>query len=346
MKGNKYMKTTTNIIYPALALFAFACFGLSPQARAVCQEGCLPTLSTALGEDALLSNFGFYNTAVGDSALASNTFGVVNTAIGAFALASNTSGERNTATGYGALQSNTTGDDNTAFGVDALLVNTSGDENTVIGSLALESNTTGSKNTATGSGALFSNTTGNNNTASGFNALFSNTDGSDNAATGFHALLNNTTGNKNIALGFRAGSDLTTGDNNIDIGNPGVAGESSTVRIGRVGDQTATYIAGTSGATVPTGVAVIVDSSGHLGTTTSSARFKENIQPMDKASEAILALKPVTFRYKKELDPEGVPQFGLVAEDVAKVSPDLVVRDDKGERLHCALRGGERDAAQ
>src|SRR5205814_5445726 len=109
------------------------------------------------------------------------------------------------------------------------------------------------------------------------------------------------------------------------------AGESNTIRIGKVGTQTTTFIAGISGATVPTGVAVIVDGNGHLGTTTSSVHFKEAIRPMDKASEAILALKPVTFRYKKDLDPDGIPQFGLVAEQVEKVNPDLVARDEQGK---------------
>jgi hypothetical protein len=132
-------------------------------------------------------------------------------------------------------------------------------------------------------------------------------------------------------LGHKAGLNLTTGHGNIDIGNPGVAGESSTIRIGRVGDQTATFIAGVSGATVPTGVAVIVDAAGHLGTINSSARFKQAIKPMDKASEAILALQPVTFRYKQEIDPGGIPQFGLVAEQVEKVNPNLVARDDQGK---------------
>ena len=126
-------------------------------------------------------------------------------------------------------------------------------------------------------------------------------------------------------------NDLTTGSNNIDIGNAGVAGESNTIRIGTAGNSDATYIAGISGATVPAGVAVIVDADGHLGTIISSARFKEEIKPMDKASEAILALKPVTFRYKQELDPEGIPQFGLVAEEVEKVNPDLVARDEEGK---------------
>src|SRR5207248_2623746 len=122
----------------------------------------------------------------------------------------------------------------------------------------------------------------------------------------------------------------SNGSNNIDIGNLGVAGESNKIRIGK-GTQKNTYIAGIYGATVANGVAVRIDSTGHLGTLTSSARFKEAIKPMDKASEAILALKPVTFRYKEELDPDKIPQFGLVAEQVEKVNPDLVVRDEGGE---------------
>jgi predicted ribosome quality control (RQC) complex YloA/Tae2 family protein len=143
--------------------------------------------------------------------------------------------------------------------------------------------------------------------------------------------VNNTTGAGNIALGNFAGSNLTTGDNNIDIGNTGVAGEANTIRIGTIGTQTATYIAGIYTTPVAQGLVVKVDSTGHLGTVGSSERFKTEIKPMDKASEAILALKPVTFHYKKEFDPEGIPQFGLVAEDVAKVNPDLVVRDGDGK---------------
>jgi trimeric autotransporter adhesin len=132
-------------------------------------------------------------------------------------------------------------------------------------------------------------------------------------------------------LGYNAGANLTTGDNNIDIGNDGVAGEANTIRIGTKGTQKATFIAGIRGATVGGGATVVVNPAGKLGVAPSSARFKEEIKPMDKASEAILGLKPVTFHYKKELDPEAIPQFGLVAEDVAKVNPDLVVRDADGK---------------
>ena len=142
--------------------------------------------------------------------------------------------------------------------------------------------------------------------------------------------IGHTTGTFNIALGKEAGQDLTTGSNNIDIGNVGVAGESNTIRIGSA-NQTNTYITGISGATVAGGVTVIVDAQGHLGTMVSSERFKDQIKAMDKASEAILALKPVTFRYKHELDPEGIPQFGLVAEEVEKVDPALVAYDEKGK---------------
>src|SRR5205814_3567521 len=138
--------------------------------------------------------------------------------------------------------------------------------------------------------------------------------------------LSNTAGSNNIALGVLAGSALTTGSNNIDIGNKGKAGESQYIRIGTKGTQTKTVIAGISGVTVAGGVGVIIDTNGHLGTVVSSERFKDEVKPMDKASEVILALKPVTFRYKHELDPEGIPQFGLVAEEVEKVNPALVAR--------------------
>jgi hypothetical protein len=220
---------------------------------------------------------------------------------------------------------------NTFLGDDALVNNTAGNNNSAIGAGALSSNTTGNNNSAIGAGALSSNTTGNDNTANGIGALINNTAGNDNTANGFGALVSNTTGRNNIAIGSYAGVNLTTGNNNIDIFDRGLAGEANTIRIGKQGIHRSTFIGGISGAAVPTGVAVIVDATGHLGTTTSSARFKEDIKPMDKASDAILALKPVTFRYKPELDPHGVPQFGLVAEEVEKVNPDLVARDDEGK---------------
>jgi hypothetical protein len=223
------------------------------------------------------------------------------------------------------------GNRNTVLGDSALFSNTSGSFNTAVGFNALVFNTTGSFNTANGDAALLNNTTGFNNTGNGRDALFSNTSGNNNTADGQNAMRSNATGQNNIALGFEAGINLTTGSNNIDIGNAGVAGESRTIRIGTRQTHRATFIAGISGASVPTGVAVIVDANGHLGTTTSSARFKDAVKPMDKASEAILALKPVTFHYKQELDPDGIPQFGLVAEDVEKVNPDLVARDADGK---------------
>src|SRR5712691_1466549 len=221
--------------------------------------------------------------------------------------------------------------DNTAEGTDALFSHTRGSHNTASGDFALYSNTSGDDNTADGHFALFHNTTGPRNTATGHGALYGNTTGEANTASGFNALLHNTAGSGNIALGASAGTNLRTGNKNIDIGNAGVTDESNTIRIGNVANQSATFIAGISGATVPTGVAVIVDGTGHLGTTTSSARYKDAVKPMDKASEAILALQPVTFRYKHELDPAGIPQFGLVAEDVEKVNPDLVARDADGK---------------
>ena len=266
----------------------------------------------------------------GANALYTNSTGIDNTATGYNALYTN-NGSYNTAHGYKALEKNTTGANNTASGLNALNKNTTGSSNAADGAYALYSNTAGIDNTATGFDALYSNTIGANNTANGYAALFSNTTGVANTAIGSNALYSNTAGSSNIALGFNAGFNVTTGSNNIDIGNAGVAGDFARIRIGTRPTHKNTFIAGIFGVTVPTGVAVLIDNSGHLGTTTSSARFKEAIKPMDKASEAILSLKPVTFHYKKELDPEDVPQFGLVAEDVEKVNPDLVARDEEGK---------------
>jgi hypothetical protein len=289
--------------------------------------------NTANGYDALYSNTtGGSNTANGAKALYNNNTGIGNTANGANALYYNTTGHPNTATGYNALFHNTTGDSNTANGAFALATNTTGGVNTANGAYALQYNTTGRHNTATGAYALFYNTTGSDNTANGTGALYFNTTGEDNTAIGDQALAQNTTGSHNIALGIFSGVS-TTGDNNIDIGNYGVPGESNTIRIGGdtgLGSQTATFIAGVFGIGVD-GIPVFVTSSGQLGVSSSSARFKQNIQAMGDASDALLALRPVTFRYKHEIDPDGIPQFGLVAEEVEKVNPDLVRRDAQGK---------------
>ena len=252
----------------------------------------------------LVSDQPLTNTAIGDSALFGNVSGYYNTAAGEYALNSNTSGSYNVAGGFSALNSNTTG----------------------------------SGNTATGSSALFSNSTGGTNCAYGDGALSRSTTASNNTGVGFNSLSNNTTGGSNIALGDSAGINLTIGSNNIDIGNKGVAGEANTIRIGKKGTQTTTVIAGIRGTTVAGGIGVLIDANGRLGTTTSSARFKQNIQPMDKASEAILALKPVTFRYKNELDPQAIPQFGLVAEQVEKVTRISWPETRKGSLTRCATK--------
>ena len=257
------------------------------------------------------------NTATGVAALQSNTTGDSNTATGVAALALNTTGNNNTANGVGALFNNRIGVGNTASGEEALSTNANGFNNTAIGVRALTS-ATANGNTATGANALLNNNTGDNNT------------GDNNTANGFRALFNNTTGSRNIALGFNAGANLTTGDSNIDIGNAGGTGDAGTIRIGVQGTQTRTFVAGISGSPI-TGTSVVVNGLGRLGTVASSQRFKDDIKPIDKASEAILALKPVTFHYKKEIDPDGIPQFGLVAEQVEKVNPDLVVRDAEGK---------------
>ena len=209
--------------------------------------------------------------------------------------------------------------------------NTTGNNNSATGSNALAANTTGNINTATGSNALTGNTTGTQNTASGFKALAANTTGSFNTAEGVGALALNTTGDNNIALGNSAGVKLTTGSNNIDIGALGAAGEADTIRIGGGTIQNRTFIAGIRGVTtgVANAIPVVIDSAGQLGTMSSSRRFKKEIKPMDRASEVILALKPVTFHYKS--DKAGTPQFGLIGEEVAEVNPDLVVHNENGE---------------
>ena len=235
----------------------------------------------------------------------------------------------NTAVGTQALLDLTTGQDNTALGFRALTENTEGNLNTAVGSTALRNNRVGNRNTATGDAALFDNSAGNNNTANGYHALQSNK-GNNQTAIGSGALEDTTTGNNNTTLGYESGKNLTTGNDNIEIGNPGVAGESGTIRIGS-SDQMKTFIAGIHGTELTGGGQVVVNALGQLGRAASSERFKEEIKPMDKASEAILALRPVTFRYKKEIDPQGTLQFGLVAEEVEKVNPDLVVRDNEGK---------------
>jgi hypothetical protein len=285
--------------------------------------------NTALGSDALLHNTGgTFNMASGSQALFGNTTGTENTANGTFALNANTDGSFNTAVGAFAL-SNNTGSENTAVGVNALFSTTAGG-NTAVGVNSLRLNTTGFQNVAVGHNALSTNVEGSFNTALGQSTLSLNI-GDGNTAIGNVALFNNT-GSNNTALGNVAGTNLTTGSNNIDIGYNvnGVAGESNTIRIGN-SDITNTFISGISGTNSSGGVAVFCNSDGKLGVISSSARFKEDIKPIGKASEAILALKPVSFRYKKEIDAQGIPQFGLVAEEVEKINPDLIVRDREGK---------------
>jgi hypothetical protein len=299
--------------------------------------------NTALGAGTLSANIGDQNTATGAAALFSNMTGAANTANGAFALFSNTSGSNNTANGVSTLVSNTTGFSNTANGLHALFSNVDGFSNTADGVDALSSNIHGNVNTANGTSALVSNTTGGDNTAIGVSALAGNIDGNDNTAIGFAALSMNQHGVGNTAIGantlvnntgsfnvaINGGNNLTGGIFNIDIFNDGVADESNTTRIGIL--QNRCFISGIRDVTtgVPDAINVVIDSAGQLGTVSSSRRFKDEIKPMDQASEAILRLKPVTFHYKS--DHTARPQFGLIAEEVAKVNPDLVVRDKNGE---------------
>ena len=283
--------------------------------------------NTATGVYALYSNtIGWYNNAVGAYALSHNTIGNYNTANGYGALYYNTEGEQNTATGFAALYRNTTGGVNTAVGYQALNRNTIGSDNTAVGYDALLHNTEGTSNTANGVSALVHNTTGSNNTANGVGALVNNTEGASNTANGYLALNDNTTGNNNTAIGYVAGLNIT-GSGNVCIGQGvvGVAGEDNTTRIRNV-YTTVQPVVGIDPDLVT------VDSSGRLGRgNVSSRRYKHDIKQMDNASEAILALKPVTFRYNKEFDPTQTLAFGLIAEEVAEVYPDLVGRNPNGE---------------
>jgi len=333
--------------------FSLGCFGLAPMAQAVGPDtdGAIPgsnngegigvlvsrttgvwntgtgfealsqltagNQNTATGLRALTSDTnGGYNTGTGAYSLFSNTSGFFNSATGAYSLANNTDGNYNTAVGYGALYRNTA-DGNTAIGFGALFVNTTGASNVAVGFDALNKNTTGSRNTANGARALLHNITGDDNTANGYQALASNTTGASNTANGVQALVNNATGASNTALGVFAGDGVTTADNVIAIGTAG-ANVNNSCFIGNIFNATA------SG-----GTAVFVNSAGQLGTATSSRRYKKEIKAMEQASEAILSLKPVTFHYKSDPAAAG-PQFGLIAEEVAEVNPDLVVRDENG----------------
>ncbi len=295
------LKRVSPLFFIALSVLYF---GILPKAQAVIPppDGGYPGGNTAEGQNALLSR----------------TTGGFNTALGWFSLKSLTTGSYNTGVGAGTLVLNT-GDSNTAVGTGALLLNTAGFQNTADGAFALFSNTTGFQNTATGEFALFSNTSGNYNTATGFDALISNTTGDQNTANGIIALSNNTTGSFNTALGVLAGSGVFTADNVIAIGTNG-ADVSNSCFIGNIRGVT------TANADA---IPVLIDSAGQLGTVSSSKRFKKEIKPMDSGSEAILALNPVTFQYKS--DKSNTPQFGLIAEEVAEVNPDLVVRDNNGD---------------
>ena len=290
-----------------------------PEAQAVspAPDGGYPNGNTAEGQNALLSlSTGTFNTAIGVFSLESLTEGNFNTGVGAGTLLANTA-IQNTATGAGALLNNTTGSSNTANGAFALFSNTAANVNTAVGMQALFNNTEGGGNTAIGDQALVSNTIGQLNTAVGYGSLEHNTTGNQNTAVGFVALPSNTTGSRNIALGDGAG-DLVVDANDV-------------ICIGARGENVSNscYIAQINGATIANGTPVFVNGFNKLGTMTSSRQFKKDINTMEKASEAILALRPVTFHYKS--DANRTPQFGLIAEEVAKVNPALVLPDKEGK---------------
>lgn len=299
-----------------------ACFGLLRVTQAVVPppDGGYSGGNTAEGQRALFSlTTGTFNTAIGFLSLTSNTEGQFNTGLGAGALLFNT-GQQNTATGAAALLNNTTGVKNTANGVLALFNNINGNSNTASGVGALFANSAGFNNTAIGYNALLSNTTAGDNAAIGTTALFNNTDGEFNVAVGSQALYNNVSGDSNTAVGDSAGFNIT-GSGNVCVGAGvnGVAGENNITRIRNVYESVATERA------------VYVTSDNRIGTLASSRRYKDEIRPMEDASKAIHSLRPVRFRYKKEVDPTRSLCFGLIAEEVAKIDPDLVTSDREGK---------------
>ena len=319
-------------------LILIVCFWFLPKAGAVVPppDGGYPNFTTAEGQKALFNlTTGSANTAVGWLSLFSNSAGSFNTGTGAGALLFNTADD-NTAFGAAALLFNVDGANNTAVGAATLLNNNGGFENTASGAFALSTNTGGVANTANGAFALFNNTGGQSNSATGSHALFSNTTANNNTANGTSALASNTTGAGNTAVGGNALSSSITGNGNIALGNnagANVVTASDVTCIGSVGADVSNscFISRIFGATSTNGTAVFVNTDGRLGTITSSKRFKEDIKPMDKASEVLFSLKPVAFRYKKEIDPAGTSQFGLVAEEVDQINPELVVRDKEGK---------------
>jgi hypothetical protein len=310
------------------------------QAVVPAPDGGYPNFNTAEGQNALFSlTTGQWNTALGAFTLRSDTDGSYNTAVGTAALLSNVgnqntgTGKENTAVGAGALLLNTAGSNNTGVGADALL-NNSASGNTAVGSHALLGNTTGIRETAVGTDALGDNVSGNDNTAIGYHALILST-GQNNTGIGSGALGNNTSGISNTAVGDGALADDSTGGGNIALGyaaGNNVTTASNVICIGIEGNNVdnACYIGQIFGSTVSAS-AVFVNSNGRLGTMTSSKRFKQDIKPMNNVSDALYSLKPVSFRYKKEFDPAGALQLGLVAEDVEKVNPDLIIRDKEGK---------------
>jgi trimeric autotransporter adhesin len=281
--------------------------------------------NTAMGNGAASAiTSGFGNTAVGSQALNSNFTGNGNTAIGNFTLTYADVSE-NTAIGYAVMESTTSGVDNTGTGALALSNNQTGSNNTAIGHQAMFDNQTGGQNTAIGKNALYHSTTS-ANTIAGYSACWACRTGGNNTGYGFKTLFSNATGSNNIALGYEAAFNVQ-GSNNIDIGNQGMSGDNGVIRIGAASTQSTTYIAGINSTTL-TGSAVYVNSNGQLGVIASSERYKTEITSMDANTDKLQQLRPVTFRLKSE--PRGTLQYGLIAEEVQKIYPNLVIRNSQG----------------
>jgi hypothetical protein len=309
------MKKVSTAVTLVFGIFAFPAFGAGT--NPVVSDG---EANTAMGTDALTASFN--KTSSCDGCIFNNTGG------GYSALHSMTSGQDNTAFGYGAMSSANNTSENSAFGTDALIYNT-GQNNSAFGSAALLYNSTGSQQVAVGTQALYENVTGSQNTAVGYASMAFAQDGNNNTAVGYNALWNNASGSNNIAIGSEAGANIVTGSGNVDIASLGAAGDSGVIRIGTSGKQHETFIQAIWTKSVGSNYGtVVVNPSGQLGMITSSERYKTDVKSLDLSDAAVADLRPVTFHLKT--DPTGPLQYGLIAEEVNKIFPDLVIYNDQG----------------
>lgn len=277
-----------------------------------------------------------FNSFFGASAGGQNTTGAGNSFFGTFAGNDNVSGDFNSFFGASAGGDNTTGESNAFFGNGSGFSNTTASNNSFFGTSAGNMNTTGAANTFVGKAAGVLNTTGGSNAFFGTDAGFNNKTGTGNTFVGRSAGQANTAGVGNIVIGHQAGGNLVTGSNNIYVANAGGTDpESGTIRIGSALTHNAAYIEGIFNSPVPGGIPVFVDPTGKLGTAPSSRRFKQDIHNMGSLSSRLMQLRPVTYLYRPEMVPgaDHTLQYGLIAEEVEKVYPEMVQHTADGQVL-------------